>query len=496
MEYFIPAWHSQLTDWAYSVSHIEIYDAIANMRLLREGKRKVGLVLTDYQPQFMTKLNQVAFCPDQLFVVFDYLQGIHSYESQILDYLDLKWPEDVHFDLTPFHVMASSHGHLYAFITFDYNGRLLNIDYFDEQGKKSKRLIFDTRGFISSAIVGQEQIFYDPMGHWRFKHNRQTDHVLVNPFFTFVAHKEYAHLSDLITEAVKKRFLTHVTARDHLIVTLDDQAAVPLSAYQAYPTIFSLSQTVAYHGQLTQIGHHDLIVDNQQTALRIKSSLPYIVIPAFHAEFKLGHSQRLRQQRVGIFIEQMKKADLQKLIFALYPHLLKYANTEAIIFLYYQREKENEIQEVLTLLKKAHPNEFDINRPPKDKSENQLEQTKDLPNLKIKNHRLSSIADALKVFDQLRILINWDGHDQFIQTAAVSTGIPLLQNFRSLQLINHKNGLICKSSTSMARGVSYYLDNLSNWNQALVFNVQLMNAYSAENLLKQWQIVLSNKKVL
>lgn len=57
MEYFIPAWHSQLTDWAYSVSHIEIYDAIANMRLLREGKRKVGLVLTDYQPQFMTKLN-------------------------------------------------------------------------------------------------------------------------------------------------------------------------------------------------------------------------------------------------------------------------------------------------------------------------------------------------------------------------------------------------------------------------------------------------------
>lgn len=496
MEYFIPSWHGQLTDWAYSVSHIEIYDAISNMKLLRAGKRKVGLVLTTYQPQFMTKLNQVAFHPDRLFVVFDYLQGIHTYESQIFDYLDLNWPEDVHFDLTPFRVLASSHGHLYAMVVFDYNGRVLNINYYDKQGKISKQLIFDTRGFVSSAIIGEEQIFYDPMGHWRFKHNRQTDRILVNPFFTFVAHKEYAHLNDLITEVFKKKFLPQVTKKDHLIVTLDDQGAIPLSVYDAYPAIFSLSQAHPYHGDLTQIGHHDLIVDNQQTALRINSSIPYIVIPDFHADFKLGHSQRLRQQKVGIFIEKMNEADLRKLVFALYPHLLKHAKTEAIIFLYYQREKEGEIGEVLAALKKAHPDEFDLNRPPKDKLANQLEQTKDLPNLTVKNHRFSSIADALNVFDQLRILINWNGHDQFIQTAAVSTGIPLLQNFRSLQLINHKNGLICKDSIAMANGVNYYLDDLGNWNQALVFNVQLMNAYSAENLLKQWQIVLTNKQVL
>ena len=50
--------------------------------------------------------------------------------------------------------------------------------------------------------------------------------------------------------------------------------------------------------------------------------------------------------------------------------------------------------------------------------------------------------------------------------------------------------------SEVAAGTNYYLDDLGNWNQALMFNVQLMNAYSAESMLKKWQTVLSDKKVL
>jgi accessory secretory protein Asp1 len=237
-------------------------------------------------------------------------------------------------------------------------------------------------------------------------------------------------------------------------------------------------------------------VDNRETALDIPPSVSYIVIPAFQAEFKLGHSQQLRKQIIGIFIEHTSYEDLKEMVFNLYPHLLKHAAKEEISFLYYDNKKENEIKQVLTELKESYPNEFELNRPKKDKAENQFEDEASLPNLIIKNHRLSSIADVLKILDKIRILINWNSKDPFIQTAAVSVGIPQLQNFRTLQLINHKNGLICGNMSELAAGASYYLDDLSNWNQALVFNVQLMNAYSAENMLKQWQTLLSDRQVL
>ncbi|MDB6230766.1 accessory Sec system protein Asp1 [Lactobacillus amylovorus] len=496
MEYFVPAWHGQLIDWAFNVPRIEIYDEISNMRLLRKGNRKIGLVLTDYQPQYLTKLNQIAFYPDELFSVFDYLQDVNTHESQTVDYLDLNWPQNIRFDFTPFKIMASVNNQLYANIIFDFNGKILNVEYFDENGQITKKLIFDTRGFISSVIIGDEEIYYDPMGHWRFKHNIKTDAVKINPIFHFTNKQEYAHLNELITEVMENQFLNKVTDDDHLIVTLDDQATVNLDVYKSYRTIFALNQYYPYKGDLSKIDDHYLIVDNREIALKIDPSVSYIVIPTFQAEFKLGHSQQLRKQIVGVFIEHTDYEDLKQIVFNLYPHLLNHATREEISFLYYDNKKENEINQVLAELKKAHPNEFELNRPQKDKVENQFEDENKLPNLIIKSQRLSSIADAIKILDKIRLLISWNSNDPFIQTAAVSVGIPQLQNFETLQLVNHKNGLICKDMSELAAGTNYYLDDLGNWNQALMFNVQLMNAYSAESMLKKWQTVLSDKKVL
>lgn len=494
MEYFIPAWHGQLSDWSSSIPRIEIYDAIVNMQLLRSGGRKVGLILTDYQPQFLSKLNQVGFYPDKIFSVFDFLQGISSNESQVFDYLDLNWPDDVRFDLTPFRILASSKDRLYASIIFDFNGRVLNVNYFDKDEKETKKLVFDTRGFVSTVEEGDVTTYYDQMGHWRFKHNIKTDHVLINQLFHFCEKTEYDHLSTLITEIIRDEVLPNVKKNDHLIVTLDDQAQVPIETFMVYPTIFTLNQLYPYTGDLKKIGNHTLVVDNRQKISEIDPSVSFIVIPSFLVDFKLGHSQRYKNQDIGIMIEHMRYEELKSILFALYPRLLTHASTDRIYFLYYNTEKENMINQVVADLQKEHPNEFSLNRPEKSKLENNLSDEEKLPNLIIKGKRLTSIADAMNFLDKARILINWNVTDPFIQTAAVSVGIPQLQNFKTLQLINHRNGLICKTPEDVADGVNYYLGNLGNWNQALVFDVQLMNAYSADNLLKQWQSVLNNEE--
>src|SRR5699024_5138048 len=98
MEYFVPAWHGKLADWAYNLPHIQSYNAINQMHVLQDNGKKIGMIIPHYQPQLTSKLNQLVFYPDYLFPVYDYLQGIDQVENQILNYTDFKWPEDAYFD--------------------------------------------------------------------------------------------------------------------------------------------------------------------------------------------------------------------------------------------------------------------------------------------------------------------------------------------------------------------------------------------------------------
>ena len=199
MEYFVPAWHNQLVDWAYNTPRIQFYDAINQMRVLQDNHKKIGLVLTDYQPQLTTKLNQLAFSPDYLFSVYDYLQGISTLDNQILDITDFNWPEDAYFDYTLFRIIVISHNRLFAKLAFDTDGKILSITYFDENGQQTKTLMIDSRGFISSKQVGNEITYYDQIGHWRFKYNTENKNVVLNPTFNKCQYNQYQNLNSLIS---------------------------------------------------------------------------------------------------------------------------------------------------------------------------------------------------------------------------------------------------------------------------------------------------------
>lgn len=67
-----------------------------------------------------------------------------------------------------------------------------------------------------------------------------------------------------------------------------------------------------------------------------------------------------------------------------------------------------------------------------------------------------------------------------------------MQNFASSTLVDHKNGLLCYTPQDVVNGISAYLDDLNAWNQALVYDVKLLNQYSEENLMKIWQKLLKD----
>lgn len=497
MEYLVPAWHKQLIDWAYTSAQIEFDDAISHCRVLSKGGYHVGLVITDYLPHLYTQLNQLALAPDKIFSVFDYLQGVNLWSNKVVDYRDLKWPDEVNFDFTNFHILAILDGKLYARILFDTQDKILSVEY--SQGEHQGELfLFDSRGFVSQIKKGPVETYLDLSGHWRFKHNTDTDHVVINPeVHRFCDKSEYDSLNELISEVIEKHFLNHIDKKDHLIVTGDDHSVVPQNIYNSYHPILSVSGWHPAEKAVKQIKSETVVVNNRDELEHVRPNLlqgsTSEIIPVFQSQFKLGHSQRLSQQRIGIFAEYLNGEQLDKILEIIYPRLLKDPDATAIYMFAYSQRQSDMVQQTFSKFRQHHQGEFILSRDEIDPGENQLDV--DLPPLlTIKQQRLIRSMDVLTALDKIRLLICWGKADDFMSIAAVSVGIPMLQNFETAQLNDHKNGIIYHNMDELKEGISYYLDTLKHWNESLVYNVQMLNRYSEEHLVAKWDQVLKEDR--
>ncbi len=158
----------------------------------------------------------------------------------------------------------------------------------------------------------------------------------------------------------------------------------------------------------------------------------------------------------------------------------------------YSTEKLQQSQQALENLKENHQGEFVLASEEQNEVEEILTKQIDIPKLTIDTKRISTPAEAGRQLDSLRILIDWgNGLDEFLQISAISTGIPQIYRQPNSQIKNYQNGLICPQLSDINKGLDYYLGNLKHWNEALIYNVQLMNQLSATELQKKWKKVLT-----
>lgn len=502
MNYLIPAWHRLLDDWSWTIPRIEFDDAVSHIKVFQDSQVPYSLVITDYQPQLSTKLNQLSLFPSQILNAFDYLQGINHRDNQIVTYHDLPWPADAYYDFTSFRLMVLVKGQVYAKVTFDTQGKILWVDYF-LNNQHTRRLLFDSRGFISREEEFNEQdqptqhTYYDEQGYWRVKHDLVADRVTVNDLFpNLTQHLSYDHLNDLLAEVVNEHLLNDFNrAQDHLIVTLDDQATIDQTNYLPYQPIFSLSRWHPYQQSLAKIGNElkdkaTLLADNEETHATIKeqTGIDAPIIPLFQSRFSLGHSQRLSQERIGLFIEHMTDDEAHQAVELIYQRLLQDPAAEALTILCYSIEKMQLAQNCISQLKSQHEGEFVLASEAQDEVEEILIEDTKTPKLDIDAHRITTPAEIGRQFDTLRILIDWGPTvDEFLQITAISTGIPQLCRQTNQRVVDCQNGLVCPTIADLNQGLDYYLGNLKHWNQSLVYDVQLMNRYSAAELEDKWQ---------
>lgn len=503
MDYLVPAWHELLGDWTFSVPHLAFDDARGQAKLLQKNGHPWGAILLYYQPNLLEQLGEWGVTPTRLLSVFDYIQDVHHVSGQKISYEDLNWPRNAHFVLTNFHLRVTLDGKPYAQVVFSSRDLVLWVDYLDDEGKKVKRLQFDSRGFISREEDYEDgkpcrHIYFDEMGHWRINHNLVTGQVLTNMAFAGqFAHQSYQSLNDLVCEVVLTDLMPEVYRSDNrLVVSLDDQLPFKPDLLTQVPTIYSVSQWHPYEKVLGQIASPQtakFVTDTEFTAQKVQQQLnlpaPSMNVPLFYSQFKLGHSQRTAWQRIVIFNENISAEELAALVERLYGRLLKNYKSEQLYLLSYSNAKSDEAKAVFQWLLKNHPGEFTIKKKDDEKrSRSSLDRKPKIPALSLKVVRADNVATAMKVLDLTRLLID-PGKlpDEFLQMASISTGIPRLQRIETEEVHDHENGLIFSNLDELMQGVSFYLDGLKNWNNALANNVRTLNQYSSEQLFAKWQ---------
>ena len=236
-----------------------------------------------------------------------------------------------------------------------------------------------------------------------------------------------------------------------------------------------------------------LLVDDEETQKNVKEHLKVspTLLSLFQSRFSLGHSQRSQRERIGLFVESTDEKDVRQIVEMIYERLIVSPDKEGLVLLSYSPEKFYMTQQAIEWLKKQHEGEFILTSDERNEIEEILMKKKKVPKLSIEAHRIVTEAEIGKQFDSLRILIDWGNNpDEFIQTTAISTGIPQLYRRPIKRIKDYQNGLVCKTIKELNNGLNYYIGNLKHWNESVVYNVQLMNKYSTVELLKKWQTVL------
>lgn len=502
MEYFVPAWHSQLQDWSSSIPTIDNYDATRAMQVLEDNNYQIGLIITDYQPQLSSKLNQLSYVPQNIFSIYDYLQGINSFESKTIELADFNWPKDAIVDFSPFHTLIIIKDQLYAKVFYDINGRILKIEYIGNQEIENYTLLMDSRGFISSKITPKETIYYDPYGQWRFKQEKNSGQVTINSKFKFCKNLNYSNISDLINEIFQAYLKDNFNfQKDHLIVTLDDQTTIDSSKFNKKTTFFILNKDISYKNELANINEGHLIISDQTIANEIiknyGNKFKLTIIPEHNAEFKLGHSARQSTQEIAFFAENIEAQEAKKLILKLCNYIAKSPKDKSLKIFTYDIWQANRLNQVIEQIKQENSENFTITKDDEEIENVNLEDTDDnkkIPSIKVEHQRLTNISQLLNLLDTTRVLINYGKADELMQMAAISIGIPQLQNFASPVVINGKNGYVFKEYDELITYIDHYLNDLNAWNNALVYNVQFMNRYSETNIMKKWKTLLENSQ--
>lgn len=525
MLYFIPAWY--LKDewkedeqfWYRRRMKTETDDTVKQIQLFqRNAICEYKILLLSYAPNFRHFLHRQSAFRVPYWSVFDAIQEVRRKKQAVLSFHNLNWPRDIEFIYTPFSIIAMLNHERYAKIEFGEYGNLIQIDLY-RNGQISRKNIYDDRGFISCTSVYENgskayDQYLTEKGVWKLCHFAD-GHVVVNPRsnqYLILTPKEerqipfakntYGSMEEVIEE-VFGTALGMTQNTDMFCAAVHQQHLALLGRLLAdRKTIFSvfgirfpldgnrMAAEILSHGNyIVTDSEENLDVIARQKGLEHTAKKN---IPPYDTRIDPGISQQMDVQKILFPVDNLSAKTLEGAVKYMAAYLEQ--NEDARVHLFTRNVEFNRedmlLKQIREILKSnGYPSGW-ARKKNQNKFENLLDEEDQIPILFIVEQCIDELLVNKCVREQRLLVDLADTPDLFLQISCVSMGIPQIIKTATQYVRPGKNGRINKDLSKLGEDLKYYLESLSNWNEASIQSYELGKTHTTQYLIKQWKEVI------
>lgn len=525
MLYFIPAWylknewkeHEQF--WHKRRMKTETDDTVKQIQLFqRNSICESKILLLSYAPNFRHFLHRQSAFRVPYWSAFDAIQEVRRKKQAVLSFHNLNWPKGIEFVYTPFSIIAMLNHERYAQIEFGEYGNLIQVDLY-RNGKINRKNIYDDRGFISCTSVYENgKKAYDQYltekGIWKLCHFAD-GHVVVNPrsnqYLICISKEEhqiaflkstYSSMEEVIEEVFG--YILKTTQKEDIFCVAAHEQHLPMidKLLSHRKTIFSVfGSRLILNGNLMAseiLSHGDYIVTDSVGNLEILSeqkkleSTAKINIPPYDTRIDPGISQQLNVQKVLFPVDHLPTRTMEMALKYIAAYLKENDNVRIHLFTRnaaFNRE-DTLLEKVSEVLRhNGYPSEW-ARKANQNKFEFILDEKEQIPIMFVVEQCVDELA-VNKCMREQRLYVDLaDTPDLFLQISCVSIGIPQILKTSTGYMYPGKNGRINKELSRLGEDLKYYLENLSNWNEAMIQSYEIGKTYTTQYLIDQWKEVI------
>jgi len=527
MLYFIPAWYLK-NEWKEDEQFwyrrrikTETDDTVKQIQLFqRNSICEYKILLLSYAPNFRHFLHRQGVFRVPYWSVFDAIQEVRRKKQAILSFHSLNWPRDIEFIYTPFSIIAMLNQERYAQIEFGEYGNPIQVNLY-RNGQISRKNIYDDRGFISCTSVYENgskayEQYLTEKGVWKLCHFAD-GRVAVNPrsnqyrICTSETEKQipfsknsYGSMEEVIEEVFQTALETTqdtdmfcAAVHSQHLGLLDRLLAGRKTCFSVFERRFPLDGNQAA-AQILSRGNY-IVTDSEKNLAMIsrQKGLENVAkksIPPYDTRMDPGISQQINVQKILFPVDHLSEVTLEKAIKQLAAYLEE--NGDARVHLFTRNAEFNRgdmlLKQIREILRRCgYPSEW-ARKDNQSRFENPLDEEAHLPILFIVEQCIDDLSVNKCVREQRLLVDLADTPDLFLQISCVSMGVPQVLRTATQYMHPGKNGRVNKELSKLGEDLRYYLESLSNWNEAAIESYELGKNHTTQYLIEQWKEVIVN----
>jgi len=527
MLYFIPAWYQE-NNWCETEQYwharrmrTEFDDTVKQIQLFHRSQAyPFRIMLLSFAPNFRHFLHRQGVFHAPYWSCFDAIQEIRRKKVKMFSFHNLNWPEHIEFVYSPFALIALLHGEKYAQVEFGEDGNPIQVDIYRD-GMIQRRNVYDDRGFVSSTILYEngQAIYQDYLtdrGIWKIRYYLNDGHIEVNP-------KCPTYLLEYEGEEIEKSFLQpsyesmeqviFEVFSSYLKLTKEEDIFCA-AMHELHTEVLKMAlrntrRILSFYGDrydieknvkdLPMIEAADYIItDSKENVNRIQKmairQLKHITdITPFDSRVDFGISQQLNVQKILVPVDGMEEDRLKMLIVQLGNYLKTNENAQVHLFTRladYDRKKVLLAQARNCLKQYGMEEGWAAELQEGKVAENATDAENAVPVRFFVEQCVDELAVSKCMREQRLVVDMRKITEVYLQIMGISVGIPQIV-YRNTQFVDKgKNGMVVRELDKIPEAVSFYLDNLTNWNEAVVASYELGKNYTTGVLIDKWKEVI------